>query len=92
MARKSYRLEDVVSLSQAMRRPYPQGERRELRQHSLTNGCMVLHGIGGHLIRGDNGLGGDDHESDETEVFEGVQARNGQTGQGGATLDRRGRA
>ena len=41
MARKRYRLEDVVSLSQAVRRPYPQGERRELRQHSLTNGCKV---------------------------------------------------
>ena len=48
---------------------------------------MVLPGFGGHLIRGDDGLGGDDHDSEETEVFEGVQARNGQAGQGGTALD-----
>ena len=61
------------------------------RYISVRNG-MVLPGFGGHLIGGDDGLGGDDHDSQETEVFEGVQARNGQAGQGGTALDRRGRA
>ena len=48
---------------------------------------LALPGFGGHLIRGDDGLGGDDHDSQETEVFEGVQARNGQAGQGRTALD-----
>ena len=34
--------------------------------------CLALPGFGGHLIRGDDGLGGDDHDSEETEVFDGV--------------------